>query len=194
MRRPRPRTAPRTAVDLALDAFGRIDSVYNAAAVLIPTEAVTAPAEEFVQQLMVNAVGTLNVCHATAAALRKSDCAAIVNTSSVVVDIAGAGRGLDAASKATIPPLTRHLALELGPEVRVNAISPGHTLTEMTEDLYRGQGATLEDGLRKLGSNVMLKRVATPEDIAGTVCFLLSAEACYVTGQVLTVDAGMTAV
>lgn len=118
----------------------------------------------------------------------------IVNTSSVVVDIARANRGLYAASKGTIPPLTRHLALELGPTVRVNALSPGHTLTEMTEDLYAQQGESLEEGLSSLSSNVMLGRVAMPPEMASVVCFLLSTEARYMTGQTLTVDAGMTAV
>ncbi|WP_082749099.1 SDR family NAD(P)-dependent oxidoreductase [Nocardioides jensenii] len=186
--------AVRRAVDETVRQFGRIDSVYNGAAVLIPTEAITADPQEFVDQFMINAVGTLNVCQAAAPALRDSPNGSIVNTSSVVVDIARANRGLYAASKGTIPPLTRHLALELGPTVRVNALSPGHTLTEMTEDLYAQQGESLEEGLSSLSSNVMLGRVAMPPEMASVVCFLLSTEARYMTGQTLTVDAGMTAV
>lgn len=183
------------AIDATVGEFGRIDSVYNGAAVLIPTDLLTADPQEFVDQFKTNALGTLLICQAAAPALRASPNAAIVNTSSVVVDIARRQRGLYAATKGTIPPLTRHLALELGPRVRVNAISPGHTLTEMTSDLYASLADDdLNAGLEHLGSNVMLGRVAMPDEMADVICFLLSAEARYVTGQTVTVDAGMTSV
>jgi NAD(P)-dependent dehydrogenase (short-subunit alcohol dehydrogenase family) len=147
---------------------------------------------EFERQLRVNTVGTFLVCTKAAAALTEAR-GAIVNTSSVVVDAARKERGLYAATKGSIPPLTRHLAMELAPHVRVNAVSPGPTLTGMTHDHYQAAGSNLEEGLRAVGAKVMLQRVATPDDIAAAICFLLSDDANYVTGTVLTVDGGMTA-
>jgi NAD(P)-dependent dehydrogenase (short-subunit alcohol dehydrogenase family) len=181
-----------SAVDRTLDRYGRIDAVYNGAAILMAADVMTSPAADFQRHLSVNAVGTFLVCTKAAAALTANK-GAIVNTSSVVVDVARRERGLYAASKGAIPPLTRHLALEMAPDVRVNAVSPGPTLTGMTHDHYRAAGSSMDEGLRAVGSKVMLQRVASPDDIASAICFLLSDDANYVTGTVLTVDGGMTA-
>jgi NAD(P)-dependent dehydrogenase (short-subunit alcohol dehydrogenase family) len=184
--------AVESAVQEILTRYGRIDAVYNGAAILMAAAALTTPVADFQRHLSVNAVGTFLVCAKAAAALTEAG-GAIVNTSSVVVDVARKERGLYAASKGAIPPLTRHLALELAPRVRVNAVSPGPTLTGMTHNHYRSAGASMEEGLRVVGAKVMLQRVAAPDDIAAAICFLLSDDANYVTGTVLTVDGGMTA-
>jgi NAD(P)-dependent dehydrogenase (short-subunit alcohol dehydrogenase family) len=184
--------AVESAVQRTLDEYGRIDAVYNGAAILMAADVLTSPAADFQRHLTINAVGTFLVCTKAAQALIEAK-GSIVNTSSVVVDVARKERGLYAASKGAIPPLTRHLALELAPHVRVNAVSPGPTLTGMTHDHYRAAGDTMDEGLRAVGAKVMLQRVARPEDIASAICFLLSDDANYVTGTVLTVDGGMTA-
>jgi meso-butanediol dehydrogenase/(S,S)-butanediol dehydrogenase/diacetyl reductase len=118
---------------------------------------------------------------------------AIVNTSSVVVDVARADRSLYAASKGAVVPLSKHLAMELAPSIRVNCVSPGPTLTGMTRAHYMRTADTEKDALRVVGSQVLLQRVAAPEELAAAICFLLSDDASYVTGTVLTVDGGMTA-
>ncbi|GAC1574601.1 MAG: SDR family oxidoreductase [Candidatus Dormibacteria bacterium] len=182
----------RQAVDQVLDRYGRIDAVYNGAAILIGADILSSPAGDFQRHFSVNTLGTLHVCQAAAAALSEAG-GAIVNTSSVVVDIARKERGLYAASKGAIVPLTMHLALEFAPRVRVNAISPGPTLTGMTHDHYLAMGQTMEEGLKAAGSGTMLKRVASPAEVAASICFLLSDDASYITGTVLTVDGGMTA-
>jgi NAD(P)-dependent dehydrogenase (short-subunit alcohol dehydrogenase family) len=180
------------AVAQTLERYGRIDAVYNGAAILMAADVLTSPAADFQRHLAINAVGTFLVCTKAAEALTEAK-GAIVNTSSVVVDVARKERGLYAASKGAIPPLTRHLAMELAPHVRVNAVSPGPTLTGMTHEHYRAAGTTMEEGLNAVGAKVMLQRVAAPDDIAAAICFLLSDDANYVTGTVLTVDGGMTA-
>lgn len=182
-----------TAIEGAIAVFGGIDGVYNGAAILLAETVMDAPLASFERQFTVNIIGTLNVCRAAATALQSSGVGSIVNTSSVVVDVARAKRGLYAATKGAIPPLTRHLALELSPRIRVNAVSPGPTITAMTRRHYEAMGDTLDEGLRAVGSKVLLKRVAAPEELAAAICFLLSDDASYVTGTVLTVDGGMTA-
>jgi NAD(P)-dependent dehydrogenase (short-subunit alcohol dehydrogenase family) len=185
-------TAVESAVQQTLDRYGHIDAVYNGAAILLAADVLASAAADFARHLSVNSVGTFLVCTKAATALTAAG-GAIVNTSSVVVDVARKERGLYAASKGAIPPLTRHLAQELAPRVRVNAVSPGPTLTGMTHDHYRAAGASMEAGLQAVGAKVMLRRVAAPDDIAAAICFLLSDDANYVTGTVLTVDGGMTA-
>lgn len=94
-----------------------------------------------------------------------------------------------AMSKAGLAQMTRALALEWGPyNVRVNAISPGFILTDLTESLW-AQPAMQQWGL----ANTPLRRLGRPEDLVGTALFLASPAAAFLTGQVLTVDGGFTA-
>lgn len=176
----------------AVSHYGRLDALYNGAAILLKEDVLAAPLASFERQLAVNTVGTLAVTRAAAPSLVTAR-GAVVNTSSVVVDVARPKRGLYAASKGAIIPLTRHLALELAPGVRVNAVSPGPTLTGMVADYYRSLGSTMEEGLAVVGATVLLNRVADPSELAAAICFLLSDDASYITGTVLTVDGGMTA-
>ncbi|WP_116953381.1 SDR family NAD(P)-dependent oxidoreductase [Jiangella endophytica] len=180
-------------VAAATDAFGTIDALYNGAAVLIAGEAMSASAADLERHLSVNVVGTYLMCRAVGQAMKDRRGGAIVNTSSVVAFVARANRSLYAASKGAILPLTQHLALELAPHVRVNAVSPGPTLTGMTREHYLKAAGTEAEALRIVGSQVLLNRVADPSELAAAICFLLSDDASYVNGTLLTVDGGMTA-
>jgi len=121
------------------------------------------------------------------------DGGAIVNITSVesfsVLSTGGSTLPPYAASKGGLLQLTRVLAADLAPRaIRVNAVAPGFTRTAMTE-------ATLADGDRRawIESHIPLGgRVAEPEEIAGVVCFLLSDDAQYITGQNIVVDGGLT--
>ncbi|MGW8650543.1 SDR family oxidoreductase, partial [Nocardia salmonicida] len=89
------------------------------------------------------------------------------------------------ASKAMLTYITQELAVELGPNIRVNAVAPAVVKTKFATALYEGRE-------QELAETYPLKRLGVPEDIAGAVAFLLSADAAWITGQLLVVDGGMT--
>jgi NAD(P)-dependent dehydrogenase (short-subunit alcohol dehydrogenase family) len=186
--------AVRAAVAQTLDAFGGLGCVYNGAGNLTvgPTEGFAAA--DFMRMLEVHALGTFLVCREAIPALRASGHGAIVNTSSVIALVARPTLGPYSAAKGAIHSYTRQLAVELAPQVRVNSVAPGRTVTGMTEWIYRELGeGDLEAGMRLAGQEVMLGRVALPEELAASICFLLSDDASYVTAHCLVVDGGFTA-
>ena len=98
------------------------------------------------------------------------------------------------AAKAGVVNLSKSMALELGSSgVLTNCIAPGSILTRGTRDLFYGQGGAYSEKAASLLSHVPLGRPGTPEEIAHAVLFLVSPEASYVNGAVLTVDGGWTA-
>jgi NAD(P)-dependent dehydrogenase (short-subunit alcohol dehydrogenase family) len=120
---------------------------------------------------------------------------AIVNVASVAALVAGPGQPQYAVSKAALVMLTKSLAVTLGPRgVRANAICPGWVRTPMADAEMAALGADTEAAYRRVTRDVPLGRPASPEEVAAAVLFLASDEASYVSGAVLTVDGGMTAV
>ena len=110
----------------------------------------------------------------------------IINITSVSGLIGNAGQTNYSASKAGIIGLTRSLSKELaGRKVTINAVAPGFIESDMTAAL----GDVVKDEAKK---RIPAKRLGTPEEVAAGVLFLASPDACYITGQVLTIDGGMT--
>ncbi|TCP51893.1 3-oxoacyl-[acyl-carrier protein] reductase [Tamaricihabitans halophyticus] len=110
---------------------------------------------------------------------------AIVNVASVGGIRPAPGIGFYGASKAMLIHLTEELAVELGPDIRVNAVAPALVKTKFATKLYEGR----ED---EVAAAYPLKRLGVPSDIGSVVAFLLSADAAWMTGQLLVVDGGVT--
>ncbi|UNK71491.1 SDR family oxidoreductase [Microbacterium sp. H1-D42] len=110
----------------------------------------------------------------------------IVNVASVTGYTPSEGIGMYGVTKAAIIHLTRTLAVELGPDIRVNAVAPAVVKTQFARALYEGK----EDGV---AAAYPLGRLGVPEDIAGAVAYFASADAAWVTGQTLTLDGGLLA-
>jgi NAD(P)-dependent dehydrogenase (short-subunit alcohol dehydrogenase family) len=109
----------------------------------------------------------------------------VVNVTSVAGVRPSPGIGFYGASKAMLAHLTRELAAELGPAIRVNAVAPAVVKTRFALALY-------EEREEEVAAGYPLKRLGLPRDIASTVTFLLSEEAAWITGQILVVDGGVT--
>jgi 3-oxoacyl-[acyl-carrier protein] reductase len=110
---------------------------------------------------------------------------AVVNVSSVAGTRPAPGIGMYGASKAMLTHVTQELAVELGPDVRVNAVAPAVVKTKFATALYEGR----ED---EVAAAYPLKRLGVPDDIGSVVAFLLSDDAGWLTGQLLVVDGGIT--
>ena len=175
-------------VERTLDAFGRLDCLVNNAGVATSGMLEDASDDEIDRVIDINVKGTLYLCRAAIPSLSETG-GSIVNISSV------SGTGGDwtlpiyNASKGAVTNLTRALALQLGHKgVRVNAINPSVTRSDMTDGIT-GNEALLDAFMRRLP----LGRIGEPEDVAGAVAFLASEDAGFVTGVNLAVDGGLSA-
>src|SRR6267143_2238782 len=165
--------------------FGRVDILVNNAGVKRDTLNMRMTPEDWDIVLNTNLKGAFNFVQAVQRTMVKQRSGRIINISSVIGLIGNAGQTNYSASKAGLIGFTKSLARELaGRNITVNAIAPGYVATDMTKSLP-------EEIQKSLQERIPLKRVATGEDIAGAVAFLASADASYITGQVLCVDGGI---
>jgi glucose 1-dehydrogenase len=179
--------APGRVVGEAVARFGGLDGLVSNAGINRVGPLVEYTVEDWDRLFAVNTRATWLLAKAAHPALRASG-GALVAVGSMSGSHAHAGLGAYGPSKAAVIMLVRVLAQELGPDgVRVNAVSPGMTRTGMTARVYAdARVAAARDALVPLG------RVATPEDMAAAIAFLLSPDARYVNGHDLVVDGGLT--
>lgn len=167
-------------VDSALARFGRLDVLVNNASTFYPTPVGTITPAQFDDLIGTNLRAPLFLSQAAAPALRAAE-GLIVNMVDIHAQRPLRAHPVYSAAKAALVALTRSLARELGPDVRVNAIAPGPVLWPEGD---------LDDALKhEIVAKTALKRSGSPDDVARAALFF-AAEAPYVTGQVLAVDGG----
>lgn len=163
--------------------FGRLDALVNNASSFHPTPLGTVTPDQWDDLFSINARAPFFLAQAAAPHLRAA-AGAVVNLTDVYAGRPLPGHAPYSAAKAALVSLTRALALELAPQVRVNAVAPGAILWPEQGQPDAARQAILDA--------TALGRTGAPEDIAAAVHWLLSADAAYVTGQVLHVDGGRT--
>jgi 3-oxoacyl-[acyl-carrier protein] reductase len=166
--------------------FGRVDILVNNAGITRDGLILRMREEDWDAVLDANLKGTFLCTRAAAKRMIKQRAGRIINITSVMGQIGNPGQANYSASKAGIIGFTRTAARELGGRgITVNAVAPGFIETQMTEALNEEQRAGVL-------AKVAVGRLGTTEDVGRAVAFLASDAASYITGQVLTVDGGMT--
>lgn len=146
----------------------------------------------FNRMLEVHVGGTFHVCKHTLPVLKSRGRGSIVTIASTAAFTANADNAPYGAAKAGIAGLTRQLCLEALPEVRINCVAPGRTVTGMTTPLMLARNADMAEAERLFGRKVPMQRVAKASELAGAICFFFSEDASFITGQTLLVDGGET--
>ena len=178
----------------AADRFGRLDILVNNAGIRLYHTVVEASAESWDEILGVILMGYAFCAKAAIPLIRGAGGGSIVNVASVrSVTSVGKTTQYD-TTKAAVAGLTRGMAADHAADgVRVNAVCPGPIYTPFHEKRIQAMGRTFEQYREDAARGTMLKRHGTPEEVAACILFLASDDASYVTGSLLFVDGGMTA-
>jgi len=176
-------------VDATKAQFGRVDFLVNVACSYLDN-GVESTRAEWLESLDVNVVGSVMLMQAAREELARNK-GAIVNFGSISARVAQTERWLYPVSKAAILQLTRNQAMDLaGDGIRVNAVSPGWTWSNIMDELTGGNREKTDSVAAPFH---LLNRTANPEEVASAVMFLCSDEAGFITGTDIRVDGGYTA-
>ena len=171
-------------VEKAIDTFGHIDVLVNNAGIAIDTTFEDKTVENFRKILDTNLIGTFIVSKHVGKYMLENKSGAIINVAST--------NGIDTiypesldydASKAGVISLTRNLALQYAPYIRVNAVAPGWVNTDMNKELDQAF-------IEKENEKILLNRFAQPEEIAKVIYFLATPDASYINSEVIRIDGG----
>lgn len=171
-----------TMVDTVLTHFGRLDALINNASTFFPTPVGTATPQQWNELFAANAQAPFFLCQAATPALREAH-GGIVNLIDIYAERPLSNHPIYCMAKASLAAMTRSLALDLGPEIRVNGVAPGAVL-------WPGDGKSYDDQQAML-ARTPLQRAGSPDDVASAVLWLLR-DAPFVTGQIIRVDGGRT--
>jgi len=189
-----------TAVAVAADVMGGLDRVVNSAGVFRFTPFLDITPTDWTATLDINLTGTFHVCQEAIPCLVAAGGGRIVNVASVAGVRAGANAAHYIASKWGMVGLTKALAVEFGPQgVIVNAVAPA-TIPEtaigqssLQQKVEMGWGSDVPETIANQERNYPLRRLGTADDVARGIRYLLSEDAAWLTGQVLSMDGGATA-
>lgn len=172
-------------IEETVKVLGRMDILVNNAGITRDTLLIRMAESDWDAVIQVNLKGSFNCLKAAAKVMMKQRYGKIINIASVVGLMGNFGQANYSASKAGLIGLTKTAAKELGSRgINVNAVAPGYIETDMTKNLS-------DQAKESFLSVIPLKRPGTPEDVAKVVTFLASADADYITGQVIVVDGGL---
>ncbi|WGY02892.1 SDR family oxidoreductase [Nocardioides sp. QY071] len=175
------------ALSTAVEAFGGIDLLVNNVATTAPRSELTSVGhDDFLAAVETNCLTPLAWVREACEQGLATGGGSVVNLSSALARATSrTGLGVYVATKAMLESLTAQLALELAPAIRVNAVAPGLVRTDLA-------AARLADDERAIAATYPLARVGEPDDVAATVCHLLSRDARWITGQSILVDGGIS--
>jgi NAD(P)-dependent dehydrogenase (short-subunit alcohol dehydrogenase family) len=175
------------AIDSAMRHYGALHILHNNAGGSTPrdNDVTAAPLDEFWRAIKLDLYGTFLGCRFGIPAIKRSGGGSVINMSSNVALMGIPGRDCYTAAKGGISAITRSMAVEFAPDVRVNAIAPSATMTERVAKLVAGNAA-----LDKMAKSHLLGLIE-PEDIAAMALYLASDESRKVTGHIYPVDSGV---
>ena len=184
-------------VESTLECHGRLDIMVNNAGINSgPEQRVTVdefPDELWERIIAVDLNGTFWCCKAASSVMRRQGSGVIINISSIAGVVALRLQIAFVAAKAAVLRMTEAMACELGPfGIRVNAVSPGSTLTEGTRTLFYGTEESPNPNASRILSFIPLGRPGWTDEMASATAFLASDQAAYITGHNLVVDGGWT--
>lgn len=172
-------------VEQALKEFETIDGLVNNAGITKDKLLLRMNEQDFADVLDVNLKGVFNCTKQVARQMMKQKSGVIVNLSSVVSLTGNIGQANYSATKGGVNSFTKTVAQELAMyNIRVNAVAPGMIKTQMTDVIP-------QENREQMLKSIPLGRIGEPEDVANLVNFLMSDEASYITGQIISVNGGM---
>jgi 3-oxoacyl-[acyl-carrier protein] reductase len=174
-----------TVFKTVIEKFGKLDGLVNNAGVTRDQLLLRMKAEDFDQVIQTNLRGSFLCTKVATKAMLKARQGSIVNITSVIGHSGNPGQANYAASKAGITAFTKSIAQEVGSRnIRLNCVAPGFISTEMTDVLPDAQKNAIL-------AKIPLQKFGTTDDVAAAVCYLLSDDSAYITGQTLHVNGGM---
>ena len=181
-------------VESAAQTFGRLDILINNAGIRKYEKIDEASAASWNEILNVNVLSYAFCAKAAVPLMRANKAGAIVNVASVRSVVAGGGNLQYDTTKAAVAGLTRALAADHSAEgIRVNAVGPGPIFTPFHARRLEASGQSIEQYNARAAQGTMMQRPGRAEEVAAAILFLASDDASYVTGALLFVDGGMTA-
>lgn len=178
-------------VETTRDSLGPVTHLVNNAGVQVEKSVIESTDDDWDLVIGTNCRGIFNMCRAVLPGMTDSG-GAIVNIGSISGQVADPSMALYNASQAFVHGLTRSIAVDHGPRVRCNAVSPGWVMTEMATAGF-ALAADPEAAQRDALHRHPVGRFGQPRDIANTVAWLLCADASFITGQCLVIDGGLIA-